>query len=126
MVKKRIRKDSSLKEGMGRYSQVEITGKRDAGTALLAWGSASGVCTEVGTTLGIRVVRPVILSPFPAEQMKKALEGVTHLIAVEENASAQLADLAFGYGISVQDRILKYDGRPFTLEELAGNVQGVL
>jgi 2-oxoglutarate/2-oxoacid ferredoxin oxidoreductase subunit alpha len=126
MTKKRMRKESSLNEGMAKYAQVAVTGKADASTALLAWGSTSGVCTEVGELLGIRVVRPVVLSPFPADQIKKALAGVNRLVAVEENSSAQLADLAQASGITVQHRILRYDGRPFTPEGLAKNVQEVL
>jgi 2-oxoglutarate/2-oxoacid ferredoxin oxidoreductase subunit alpha len=126
MAGKRMRKELFLKEGMARYSQVAVTGKTDAATAVLCWGSTSGACTEAGEMLGLRVVRPIVLTPFPVTQMKDALGGVTHLIAVEENTSTQLADLASGFGITVQDRILKFDGRPFTPDELAGKVREVL
>jgi 2-oxoglutarate ferredoxin oxidoreductase subunit alpha len=126
MTQKRMRKGLALKAGLDEYSQVLVSGNRDAAAAILCWGSPGGVCTEVGNLLGLRVVRPVVLSPFPDIPLKKALLGVNHLIAVEENTSAQLADLAQGYGISVMDRILKTDGRPFTPKELAGRVRGVL
>jgi 2-oxoglutarate ferredoxin oxidoreductase subunit alpha len=50
--------------------------------------------------------------------LKKAIEGVTKLIAVEENATAQLAMLAGQYGIVPDERILRYDGRPFSPDDL--------
>jgi 2-oxoglutarate ferredoxin oxidoreductase subunit alpha len=40
------------------------------------------------------------------------------LIAVEENATAQLAALAERHGIITHEKILRYDGRPFTVEDL--------
>jgi 2-oxoglutarate ferredoxin oxidoreductase subunit alpha len=55
-----------------------------------------------------------------------ALDGVTRLIVVEENATGQLADLVKGNGIVVHDRILRYDGRPFTPDDLAVRIREVL
>jgi 2-oxoglutarate ferredoxin oxidoreductase subunit alpha len=37
---------------------------------------------------------------------------------VENNATGQLVRLIKAHGIDVDDTILKYDGRPFTLDEL--------
>ncbi|MCK7536232.1 MAG: hypothetical protein MZV63_37230 [Marinilabiliales bacterium] len=46
------------------------------------------------------------------------------MIAVEENATAQLASLAEQHGIIPDDQILRYDGRPFTPEDLARKGKG--
>ena len=86
--------------------------------ALLCWGSVKGVCEEAAAELDLRVVRPVVLAPFPVDQIKKALLGVKRLIVVEENATAQLAALAERHGIITHEKILRYDGRPFTVEDL--------
>jgi 2-oxoglutarate ferredoxin oxidoreductase subunit alpha len=126
MTKKRMRKEQALIEEMARISQVDVSGIPDAPTAILCWGSTKGVCTEAGIRLGLRVVRPVVLAPFPKNQVQGALSGVTRLIAVEENSTAQLADLASASGIPVNDTILRYDGRPFTPEDLAGRLREVL
>jgi 2-oxoglutarate ferredoxin oxidoreductase subunit alpha len=126
MAEKRMRKGQALASGLANYSLVSVSGTADASTALLCWGSTHGVCTEVAAIHGLRVVRPIVLSPFPAGPVKEALAGVTRLIAVEENSSAQLAGIAQGYGIEVQDTILRYDGRPFTPEDLSRQVREVL
>jgi 2-oxoglutarate ferredoxin oxidoreductase subunit alpha len=48
---------------------------------------------------------------------------VKRLIAVEENATAQLAALAEQHGIHIHEKILRYDGRSFTLDELVSRVK---
>ncbi len=58
------------------YPGVTISGTPNASTALLCWGSTEGVCNEIASLLGLRVIRPVILSPFPAVQLETGdLEG---------------------------------------------------
>jgi 2-oxoglutarate/2-oxoacid ferredoxin oxidoreductase subunit alpha len=126
MAEKRKRKEQTLMDGIEGYTQVITGGTYDAATALLCWGSTGGICSEVGDMLGLRVVRPVVLFPLPVVQLKDALKNVTRLIVVEENSTAQLADLVLAYGITVQDRILRYDGRPFTPDDLARRIREVL
>jgi 2-oxoglutarate ferredoxin oxidoreductase subunit alpha len=67
-----------------------------------------------------------VLNPFPLVQLKAALSGMTRLIAVEENATGQLARLAKENGIPVTDTILRYDGRPFTPDDLAVRIREVI
>ena len=73
--------------------------------------------------LGLRVIRPVVLAPFPGDRIKNSLAGVKRLIAVEENATAQLAALAERHGIRTHEKILRYDGRPFTVGDLLFRVK---
>ena len=65
MTKKRLRKWEGLAEEMQGYSGVSISGNPDAATALLCWGSTKGVCNEVAAELGLRVIRPIVLSAIP-------------------------------------------------------------
>ncbi len=118
MEDKRLRKDKYLLEELEGYETVKVYGDKNSSTALLFWGSNKGVCVEAGTKLGLRVVQPIVFSPFPLRQFKKALKGVKKIICVENNATGQLADFVKRYGINVDERILKYDGRPFSLDEL--------
>jgi 2-oxoglutarate ferredoxin oxidoreductase subunit alpha len=105
---------------------VHVSGSPAGLVALLCWGSTAGVCEEIARPLGLRIVRPFVLSPFPAESLKRALEGAGMVIAVEENATAQLATLAGQHGIICQEKILRYDGRPFTPEFLGEKIREVL
>lgn len=126
MADKRRRKEEKLSEELRRYPCVNVRGSADAATALLCWGSVRNACDEVAARLGLRVIQPVVLSPFPKEQFSEACRGVQHLIAVEENATGQLAALAREHGLGTEATILKYDGRPFTPDELVRRVQEVI
>jgi len=123
MAEKRRKKEAALKEELARYPCVNVVGSPDATTALLCWGSVRNACLEVATELGLRVIQPVVLSPFPEQQFARACEGVKKLIAVEENATGQLASLVRERGIVPDATILRYDGRPFTPEELVKKIQ---
>jgi 2-oxoglutarate ferredoxin oxidoreductase subunit alpha len=126
MTGKRIRKGDGLATELDSMVQVAVSGDPDSRTALVAWGSNKGVASEVAGTLGLRLVRPLVLSPFPKRQMAGALSGVTRVIAVEDNAEGQLAELLSTHGFSVGSQVRKYDGRPFTVEELTEKVREVL
>jgi 2-oxoglutarate/2-oxoacid ferredoxin oxidoreductase subunit alpha len=126
MTEKRLRKAEGLAREMDRYAQVNVLGSHEAPIALLCWGSTKGVCTEVAEALGLRVVQPVVLAPFPLVPLKSALAGTTTLICIEENATGQLAELARQYGIPADKTILRYDGRPFTYESLYVKVKEAL
>jgi len=122
MAEKLRDKDRAAAETLAGYPCVEVAGDRTAAAALLCWGSVGGICTEVADRLGLRVVRPVVLSPFPEKQFISALSGVKRLIAVEENINGQLSGLVGCHGVRVDALITKYDGRPFFLEDLERRV----
>ena len=118
MSEKRRRKGQSLAREMEEYETVKVYGQTSSKTALLFWGSNKGVCVEAAERLGLRAVQVLALSPFPENRLLEALQGVERLLAVECNSAGQLADMARCRGIKVDDRILKYDGRPFSQEDL--------
>jgi 2-oxoglutarate/2-oxoacid ferredoxin oxidoreductase subunit alpha len=126
IAKKRMRKEDGLTAEMEDYPCVNVSGNPSASTALLCWGSTKGVCNEIATILGLRVVQPIVLSPFPLVQLQLALRGVKRLIAVEENATGQFATLAKQYGIVPEEKILRYDGRPFSPDYLIEKISEVV
>ena len=126
MQGKRLQKAGYLLRELEQYETVKVYAKKDAPTALFCWGSNKGVCVEAGEKLGLRVVQPMVFSPFPLKQFKEALKGVKKIICVENNATGQLADFVKFHGINVNDKVLKYDGRPFTLDELAQKLKKII
>ena len=123
MVQKRLRKAESLLQFVDQPGAVHLGGMRSAPTALLCWGSPRGVCSEVAEELGLRVVSPVVLSPFPAEEFRRAMEGVQKVILVEDSSTGQLSQIIAREGYRTDFYILRYDGRPFAVEELLDRVR---
>jgi 2-oxoglutarate/2-oxoacid ferredoxin oxidoreductase subunit alpha len=125
MQDKAMRKLAGLAEELKGYRTVRVTGEQGA-TAVACWGSQAGVCDEVAERLGLKVIRPLVLSPFPVDAWREAMAGVDKVICVENNATGQLARLLAGYGFPVHDRVLKYDGRPFSVDELEARLAEVI
>jgi len=118
MQEKRLRKEKLMVQDLDNYKTVNVSGHLDASTAVLCWGSNKGVCAEAADNLGLKVVQPVVLWPFPLKQLKESLSGVKKIICVENNATGQLAKLMADHGFTIDKKILRYDGRPFTPDEL--------
>jgi 2-oxoglutarate ferredoxin oxidoreductase subunit alpha len=123
---KHMRKEVSMLEEIETLSPVITAGDGEAETALLCWGSNIGVCSEVAGEAGLKMIQPLVLSPFPVQAFIDALQNVSTLVAVEDNLTGQLTRLVEGFGFCVDETILRYDGRPFSLEELRARVEEVV
>jgi len=126
MQDKRMSKEKYLEEELEKFETVKVYGDRDASVSLLCWGSNKGVCVELAERLGIKVIQPLVLWPFPTRQFQRALSGVKKLVCVESNATGQLTRLMKILGFNVDEQILKYDGRPFSFDELEAGTRGIL
>jgi len=126
MQNKRLRKRKALEDELEKYETVNVYGNPDSQTVLLCWGSTKGACIEVAEALDLKVVQPLILEPLPINALKKALSGADKIIDVEVNATGQLAKLISSHGICIDDMILRFDARPFTVDVLLDNVKEVL
>ena len=118
MGEKRLHKEKCFKKELQNYKSVNVFGDKNSSIVLLCWGSNKGVCSELGQKFGFKVIQPVVLSPFPLNQFQEKLKGAKKIILVENNITGQLTKLINNYGFKADEKILKYDGRPFSLEEL--------
>ncbi|HIP95679.1 MAG TPA: 2-oxoacid:acceptor oxidoreductase subunit alpha, partial [Anaerolineae bacterium] len=98
-------------------------GPPEADVTFLSWGSTYGPLREAVDRLNAErmgqanMLHFVDLWPFPAEAVTAALDSARRVVAVEVNATAQLATLIRSQtGRQVDDTILKYDGHAFTPE----------
>ncbi|MCL5408577.1 MAG: 2-oxoacid:acceptor oxidoreductase subunit alpha [Candidatus Omnitrophica bacterium] len=123
MQEKRFKKNKLVFEEVEKHETLKIYGNKNSNEAILTWGSNKDVCIEAGEILGMRVIQPIVMSPFPINRLNDALKGVSKIICVENNIDGQLASLVKYYGITVDRKILKYDGRPFTADELINKIK---
>jgi len=126
MQEKRLSKRRGLEKEVESFKAVEVYGKSESPVALISWGSTKGACMELALEMGLRLVQPLVLEPFPVKQVRKALGDAEKIIGVELNATGELCDLLACHGINVDHRILKYDGRPFSIEELRRKLKEVV
>jgi len=119
-VEKRQRKLIGM---AGEMSGPRRYGPQGAEVTFVSWGSTYGPLREAVDRLNAEesgrasLLHFVDLWPFPTEAVTAALKSARRVVAVEVNATAQLATLIrANTGRAVDGTILKYDGRPFTPE----------
>ena len=102
-------------------------GPAEAPIVLAGWGSTYGVLREVVDRLDgeARLVHFRDLWPFPADAAAEALQG-GRLVVVENNYTAQFKRLLQGETcIEVDQVISRYDGRPFSPEDVLADLKEV-
>jgi len=125
MQEKRLKKFETMKKEVEKLEAVKIYGNKKSEIAIVAWGQTKGVAIEAAENLGIKLVQPIFIEPFPKKQMEKALKGVKKLFSVELNITGQMAKLLNQNGIKVDGKILKYTGRPFLAKEIEDKLKNL-
>ena len=74
--------------------------------------------------VSVGFVHFVYVSPFPEKESLRLLENCKKILAVENNYVSQFAGVVREHtGIEIKEKLVKYDGRPFYPEEIAGKVR---
>ncbi|MBN1137298.1 MAG: 2-oxoacid:acceptor oxidoreductase subunit alpha [Anaerolineae bacterium] len=124
MMQKRMKK---LETARQEIRPPTCYGPDEAAIVLVGWGSTYGVLREVVDRLGgeARLVHFCDLWPFPAEAAAQALGG-GKLVIVENNYTGQFRRLLQGETCTgVDHSIRRYDGRPFSPEEILASLKEV-
>lgn len=122
MSDKRLRKFSAMEKDI--LPPVVFGDETDADMTLVTWGTTRGPVMAAAELLRaqgkkVSVVTFPWVYPFPKESTIKLLSSAKRVIDIEQNATGQLAQLIRAEtGIDIQEKLLKYDGRPYFPEDL--------
>lgn len=126
MQEKRAKKFQKMRDEAEKLEAVKVYGNKNSDKAIVAWGITKGAAKTAAENLGIKLIQPIIIEPFPGKQFKEALKGVEKLVSVEMNTLGQMAEILKGQGIKVDGKILKYTGRPFFAREIEEKLKRIL
>ena len=119
---KRNRKLQYLKAAL---PEPELFGSKNPDVVLIGWGSTKGPVVDwlatrtVGTKLNIGYLHYTYLWPLHTKKLIRLLERGAKPVMIEGNYNGQLANLLQQeLAPELPHRILKYDGRPFFVDEL--------
>jgi len=125
-MEKRMRKIEAAKQEM---RMPEWYGPKNAPLTLMGWGATRYAIREAVDLLnrdGIRAnaLHFIDIYPLDEERLTREIAKAQVLVDVEGNYTAQLAQLLRVYtGRAVDAKILKYNGRPFSGEEITWRVK---
>jgi 2-oxoglutarate ferredoxin oxidoreductase subunit alpha len=124
MMHKRMNKLDMISKAIPKDQQYTLHGPDTADLTVVAWGSTKGTILDAMKTLkedghSVNFLQCRLMRPFPAQDIEKLLRAAKRLVLIEENYSGQLgAVLAEQTGVRIQDRVLKFDGRSFSEDEV--------
>jgi 2-oxoglutarate ferredoxin oxidoreductase subunit alpha len=125
MMEKRMRKLDLAAKEIPLEDKLVFHGPADAPLTVVSWGSPKGAILDAVEALkeqdkiSVNFLQVRLLSPFPVEEVTKALSRSKKLVDVEMNYSGQFAGLLREKtGITVDHMVVKYNGRPMSVEEV--------
>jgi 2-oxoglutarate ferredoxin oxidoreductase subunit alpha len=127
MVEKRF--NEKLNQIKNEVIYPELLGGKAYKYLLIGWGSTRNIVEESlkqlrEPKLGFLYFKQ--LYPLPREVMGYLINA-KKVIAIENNASGQFANLIKREtGFDIKNKILKYDGRPFSVEEVTTRIKHIL
>ncbi|MEJ2242561.1 MAG: 2-oxoacid:acceptor oxidoreductase subunit alpha [Candidatus Bathyarchaeota archaeon] len=132
MNNKRFKKLDALKEELENFETIKVHGPKQADATIIGWGSTKGPILEAMKLINtgdkkINYLQIIYLNPFPSDKVKAVLDLAKKCIVVENNITSQISSLIREHLLkNVDNKILKYDGRPFNPKALAQSIQEVL
>ncbi|MBE3576946.1 MAG: 2-oxoacid:acceptor oxidoreductase subunit alpha [Limnochordales bacterium] len=133
MHEKRMRKLDTARTEM---REPLVYGSAEPAMTLVCWGSSYGPVREAVEQLNARGVAANLvhfcdLWPLSPERVKAVLAGFaqsgSRLVLVEGNITGQFGRLLRAEtGISLEDRVLRYDGRPLTATYIVEKLLGLM
>jgi 2-oxoglutarate ferredoxin oxidoreductase subunit alpha len=105
-----------------------LYGPEDADLTIVSWGSSKGSILDVIKNYdNVNFLQVTWMNPFPTEAVTKILEKAKKVLHVEANYTGQLAGIIREKtGIEIENKFLKFDGRPFYVEEIEEKIKSML
>jgi len=118
MNNKRFKKVKYFSREINKFNPTTLYGKGK--NLIISWGSTKGAIIDTISKLNnFRFLQVSYISPFPKQRVLNEIKKSKKVVLVENNATGLLGDIiAEQTGFIIKEKILKYDARPFTPEDL--------
>src|SRR6266571_5039006 len=132
MMTKRMKKIELAGQVIPDSKKATLHGPRSAPLTIVGWGSTKGAILDGMEDLradGIETnfLQVRYVNPFPTDFVQKVLSTSRLTVAVENNYSGQMAGLIRERtGIAINSKVVKFDGRPFSQNEVYEGVKDVV
>lgn len=131
-MEKRMKKLQLAAKEIPADHKYALHGPKTADLTIVSWGSTKGPILDAlphiqDKAKSVNFLQLRLLRPLPAEEIGEILSKAKQLVSIEANFSGQMAGLIREMtGIRIPHLIVKYDGRPFSQNEIAEGVEKIL
>ena len=121
-AEKRITTYDEIKKTCKEFEMIKIYGNPNSKNLIIGWGSTKTAILDAIEGLDFKFIHVIYLKPM-SEEIKKEIQKAKKVILVENNSTGQLGRLIREKtGIKIENRIFKYDGRPFESDQLKEDI----
>jgi len=126
MNEKRWKKLELLKKEINQLNPVNLYGRGK--NLIVGWGSTKGAILDALRELkDFRFMQIAYIRPFPTERVKKEIANSQKVILIENNVTGLLGQIIREQtGQLIERKLLKYDARPFTSQEVVRGVKKII
>jgi 2-oxoglutarate ferredoxin oxidoreductase subunit alpha len=132
MMEKRAKKLEVAAREIPLSEKLTIFGDPNAEVLILSWGSPKGAILDALEVLHaekhpVCFVQCRLLCPLPSDDLAQLLQKAKRRVCIENNYSGQFAGLVReSTGIAMDHLIVKFNGRPITMDEVYDAVKQIL
>jgi 2-oxoglutarate ferredoxin oxidoreductase subunit alpha len=132
MMEKRAKKLEVAAREIPLPEKLTIFGDPNAEVLILSWGSPKGAILDALEVLhaekhSVCFVQCRLLCPLPSDDLAQLLQKAKRRVCIENNYSGQFAGLVReSTGIAMDHLIVKFNGRPITMDEVYDAVKQIL
>jgi len=134
MMTKRMTKLETAANEIPEQEKVNFfpSSKKQADITIVSWGSPKGPILDAMKLLerdgiGVEFLQIRLVSPFPTDAVKQKLAGAKLVVDIEQNYSGQMAAvIAEKTMIDIKNKIVKFNGRPMSQDEIYQSVKEVI
>jgi len=124
-AKKRLSKYEEISKEVKKFEMIKIYGKKNSRNLIIGWGSTKTVILDAIEGLDYKFLQVLYMKPL-SDEIKKEMLKARKIILIENNVTGQLGRLLREKtGMIIKNRILKYNSRPFTFDELRGEITNI-
>jgi 2-oxoglutarate/2-oxoacid ferredoxin oxidoreductase subunit alpha len=122
----RMKKYLKIKDYINKnFETIKIYGKKNSKNLIIGWGSTKSAILDAIEDLDCKFLQVLYAKPL-SPKIKKEMIKAKNIILVENNLTGQLGRLLrekTGMRVKQNNRILKYDSRPFWTDELKQEIK---
>jgi len=123
-ILKRKEKYLEIKKEAEKFEMFKTYGNKNSKNVVVSWGSPKGAILDAIKDLNICFVQVLYIEPF-SEKIEDLIKD-KNIILVENSATGLIGDLIkekTGIKIKEENKILRFDGRPFFADELKKEIE---
>lgn len=118
----RIKKYNEIKKECAKFEMIKVYGNKNSKNIIISWGSNKTAILDALEEIDLdwKFIHVIYIKPM-SDKIKEEMLKAKKIILIESNSTGQLGRIIrekTGIKIEKENRILKYDGRPFYSDEL--------